>query len=70
MTPTGASQRLALRLDPVACEGVGMCALVASRLVELDSWGYPVIPQDLPRDQTAAARAAVRACPRSALYLG
>lgn len=58
-----------LRVDPVACEGVGLCARVADRVVELDRWGYPVVRGDLaPRDVTAAERA-VRACPRRALWI-
>lgn len=32
-----------LRVDPVACEGVGLCAQVADRVVELDRWGYPAL---------------------------
>jgi len=62
--------RQQLRVDPVACEGVGLCAHVADRLVNLDPWGYPILEGDL---RTAAAvreaRRAVRACPRRALWL-
>jgi ferredoxin len=67
-----------LRVDMVACEGIGQCVLVAPGLVGLDRWGYPVV---LPaagadagsgageRGDDAAARRAVRACPRHALWL-
>lgn len=64
-----------LRVDMVACDGVGQCALVAPELVELDRWGYPVVRRDPEgdggrgRDDDAAARRAVRACPRRALWL-
>lgn len=68
-----------LRVDMVACDGIGQCALVAPELVGLDRWGYPVLRDrdgagavtgagDDERD-AAAARRAVRACPRRALWL-
>lgn len=59
-----------LRVDPLACEGVGQCAMAASRLVDLDRWGYPVLPKDeLAARELPAAERAVRACPRQALWL-
>lgn len=67
-----------LRVDMVACDGIGQCALVAPELVGLDRWGYPVLLADSDgdgatrarvRDDDAAARRAVRACPRRALWL-
>ena len=59
-----------LRVDPVACDGIGMCAHVAPRLVGVDSWGYPVVDGSplSPRAARAAA-AAVASCPRRALFL-
>lgn len=67
-----------LRVDMVACDGIGQCALVAPELVGLDRWGYPVLRDrdgagaaaggDDARD-AGAARRAVRACPRRALWL-
>jgi ferredoxin len=59
-----------LRIDPVACEGVGVCAHLASSLIELDRWGYPVFPAgDLSRAELAAAQRAVQGCPRKALWI-
>lgn len=59
-----------LRVDPVVCDGVGQCALLAPDVVELDRWGFPVIlGHDLTRGQTGQARRAVRGCPRKALWL-
>lgn len=58
-----------LRVDPVACEGVGLCAQVADRVIELDRWGYPVIEAELDARGLKAARRAVRACPRRALWI-
>jgi len=58
-----------LRVDPVACDGIGQCALAAP-LVHLDRWGYPVLPgQELPERAARAAARAVAACPRQALWL-
>lgn len=62
-----AAQRL--RVDPVACEGVGMCARVADALIALDRWGYPVLGPEVPPAELAVAQRAVRSCPRRALWL-
>ncbi len=64
----GARRRL--RVDPVACDGVGMCAHLATALVRLDSWGYPMVPdRDLEDAELGAAGKAVAGCPRRALEL-
>jgi ferredoxin len=60
-----------LRVDPVACDGIGACALAAPALVDLDPWGYPLLARrDLTGAEMPAALAAARACPRRALWLG
>ena len=59
-----------LRVDPVACDGVGICGYQAPELIRVDSWGFPVLPPGPVRpDQLAAAARAVAACPRRALFL-
>jgi ferredoxin len=59
-----------LRVDIVACEGVGICGHLASDVVRVDSWGYPIIDAaPLTRDTARQARAAVKACPKKALFL-
>jgi ferredoxin len=64
----GTSTRL--RVDPVACEGIGMCAHLAPRLIGVDSWGYPQLtPDPLRGPELRSAAAAVAACPRRALFL-
>jgi len=64
--PTGGR----LRVDPVACEGIGMCAHLADGLVRLDSWGFPVVPDRALSDpERRRARRAVAGCPRRALEL-
>lgn len=58
-----------LSIDPVACDGLGMCAHQAPDVIELDPWGYPVISQEqLEGAQAEQAQRAIRACPRKALY--
>ncbi len=59
-----------LVVDPVRCTAVGMCAHVGRRVVDLDDWGYPLVPDAvLDGADVRAARAAVKACPRRALLL-
>ena len=57
-----------LVVDPVACDGVGMCAHLAPDLVRLDSWGYPVVPAgELSDEEQRAAGRAASGCPKRAL---
>ncbi len=59
-----------LRVDPVECESIGQCAVVASRLVQLDRWGYPVVQTgELAAYDVGQAQRAVNACPRRAIFL-
>ena len=59
-----------LVVDPVACDGIGMCAHLAEDLVRLDTWGYPVVPtRDLEQAEVRRAGRAVAGCPRRALRL-
>ena len=57
-----------LRVDPVACEGIGVCAQITAA-VSLDRWGYPVLGPVVADADARQARRAVRACPRRALWL-
>ena len=59
-----------LVVDPVSCDGVGMCAQLAPDVVGLDSWGFPVVPPGpLSRADSKQAARAVAGCPRRALLL-
>ncbi len=59
-----------LRVDPVACEGVGICAHIAAELISVDTWGFPIVASEpLRGGELRAARSAVTACPRRALYV-
>ena len=63
-------QGATLNVDPVECEGVGICAHLAPETVTVDSWGYPIIDRAvLDGRRLRRARAAAAACPRRALYL-
>jgi len=57
-----------LSIDPTKCDGVGICAHLAPRVVRVDRWGYPLISQEplTGADLREATRAAA-ACPRRAL---
>ncbi|HVD87592.1 MAG TPA: ferredoxin [Jatrophihabitantaceae bacterium] len=59
-----------LRVDPVQCEAVGICLHVAPTLLRADRWGFPITTPNLSgRADHRAARAAVAACPRRALFI-
>ena len=59
-----------LVVDPIACDGRGLCAELMPGLITLDDWGFPVIPGgDLPASLQKEAAAVVRLCPRLALRL-
>ncbi|MCU1449159.1 MAG: ferredoxin [Acidimicrobiales bacterium] len=59
-----------LRLDPIACDGHGLCAELLPERITLDDWGYPII-DDRPIEPSllAHAKRAVEACPVLALRL-
>ena len=60
---------LKLAIDPIACTGHGLCADLLPELIELDEWGYPILPASIPPGLAAHARRAVSACPTLALRL-
>jgi ferredoxin len=59
-----------LLVNPVACDGVGMCTQLAPDVVTTDSWGYPAVPaRELSGDEAKQAARAVAGCPKRALLL-
>jgi ferredoxin len=59
-----------LEVDPIACEGHGLCAQLLPERITLDDWGYPIVdPTPIGRDLVPHARRAVSACPVLALRL-
>lgn len=62
------SQRV--RVNPIACDGHGVCAELLPERIELDEWGYPIISDEPVEGATARhARKAVDSCPTLALLL-
>jgi ferredoxin len=59
-----------LRVNPIACDGHGLCAELLPEWVTLDDWGYPIVrAEPLPAAFEEHARRAVAACPVLALKL-
>jgi len=62
--------RVRLRVDPIACDGRGLCAELLPELISLDDWGFPIIADlDVPDELTREAVEVVRVCPKLALRL-
>jgi ferredoxin len=59
-----------LRVNPITCEGHGLCAELLPELIRLDEWGYPIIDQsDVPPELDDLAHRAIDVCPTLALLL-
>jgi ferredoxin len=59
-----------LRVDPIACDGHGLCAELFPEGIALDDWGYPIVDaRPIPGRLEEHARRAVDACPALALKL-
>jgi ferredoxin len=70
MTTTGRQVGRRLAVDPISCDGHGLCAELLPELVRLDDWGYPMLdPRPVPPQLLDAAHRAVKACPTLALRL-
>ncbi len=62
--------RFSLVVDPIRCEGAGVCAELLPERIRVDPWGYPLIePGELPDHLLDHAQRAVAGCPRLALTL-
>ena len=50
-------KRLRLVVDPIACDGRGICRDLLPEVVALDDWGFPILPAGpLPPEVVADAR--------------
>ncbi len=59
-----------LTVDPIACDGHGLCAELLPEWIRVDDWGYPIVPREaLPPELESLAARAVKACPTLALRL-
>ena len=64
------TRRVRLAVDPIACDGRGLCAELLPELITLDDWGFPLVfVRDVPDALRGEASAAARLCPRLALRL-
>ena len=69
-TPGAVAMTFRLVLDPIACDGHGICAELFPEGIRLDDWGYPILaPGDVPPAWRAHARRAATACPKLALTI-
>jgi ferredoxin len=61
---------LELRVDPIACDGHGLCAELFPERVTLDEWGFPIVADaPIPASLERHAQRAVAECPMVALRL-
>ena len=59
-----------LVVDPVACDGHGVCAELFPERVTLDEWGYPIVSaKPIPGHLLEHARRAAGLCPALALLV-
>jgi ferredoxin len=59
-----------LRVNPIACDGHGLCAELFPERVAMDDWGYPIVDASpIPKALEPHARRATDACPVLALRL-
>jgi len=58
-----------VRVDPERCQGHTLCAMIAPKMFELDDIDGHSSPvsEDVPVDQEAQVREAVRSCPEQAI---
>jgi ferredoxin len=57
-------------INPITCDGHGLCAELLPELVELDDWGYPMLTgREVPPHLEPLARRARDLCPTLALLL-
>ena len=62
--------RYRLVVDPIACDGAGVCAELLPEMITLDPWGFPIVHGDeVPPGLVDLARRATVSCPRLALTL-
>ena len=61
---------MTLTLDPIACDGHGLCADLLPEMIRLDDWGYPIVDRrEVPPQLMAHAQREVTACHVLALRL-
>jgi ferredoxin len=62
--------RTRIAVNPITCDGHGLCAELLPELISIDDWGYPILQSnEVPDHLRALARRARDACPTLALIL-
>jgi ferredoxin len=62
--------RSRIAVNPIACDGHGLCAELLPELISLDDWGYPIVhTTEVPAHLEPIARKARDLCPTLALLL-
>jgi len=68
--PVDRAGRLRMRVNPVACDGHGLCAELLPEIVSLDDWGYPMpVVAEVPAELEGHAQRAAQQCPTLAIIL-
>ena len=68
--PANRAGRLRLRVNPIACDGHGLCAELLPEIVSLDDWGYPMpVVAEVPAELEGHAQRAAQQCPTLAIIL-
>ena len=63
-------RRVRLRVNPITCEGHGLCAELLPEWVRLDDWGYPIVnSESVPVHLLPLAQRAVEDCPVLAIAM-
>jgi len=61
---------IAIQVNPIKCDGHGLCAELFPERISLDEWGFPIIEEGaVPASLERHARRAVDECPALALRL-
>jgi ferredoxin len=64
------TKRVTIRVDPITCDGHGLCAELLPEHIRLDDWGYPIVDGvPVAPELVSLARRAVAACPTLALLM-
>jgi ferredoxin len=59
-----------VRINPIVCNGSGLCAELLPERIRLDDWGYPIVDsKPLTPGLEKHAERAVDVCPTMALLL-
>ncbi len=63
-------ESMVLRVNPITCEGHGLCAELLPELMSLDDWGYPYpMTVAVPPSFEGLAGRAAKVCPTLAIHV-